>query len=56
MNRRDAVLLQAIEGINARIDGVNERIDRVNTRLDTVIDAVAELRADFATHRHDDDG
>jgi hypothetical protein len=32
---------------------LGERIDGVNTRLDTVIDAVAQLRTDFANHTHD---
>jgi hypothetical protein len=32
---------------------LSERVDGVNTRLDTVIDAVAQLRTDFANHTHD---
>jgi uncharacterized coiled-coil DUF342 family protein len=37
----------------ADIRHLGERIDGVNTRLDTVIDAVAQLRTDFANHTHD---
>ena len=66
MKRRDPVLLQAIDGmgrrfdaVDQRLDHVNERLDRTNARIDTVIDVLAELRADVTihtgTHRHDDD-
>ncbi|MGH9271546.1 MAG: hypothetical protein ACRDZ2_09755 [Ilumatobacteraceae bacterium] len=53
MNRRDATLLAAIQGIN-------DRLDRTNARIDTIIDVLAEVRADLgghvaATHHHDDD-
>jgi len=66
MNRRDTALLAGIQGTNAhlaafndRLDRVNARLDRTNERIDTIIDALAELRADLrapvATHHHDDD-
>jgi hypothetical protein len=35
------------------IHRLDERIDGTNTRLDTVIDALAQLRTDFANHTHD---
>jgi hypothetical protein len=37
----------------ADVRHLSERVDGVNTRLDTVIDAVAQLRTDFANHTHD---
>ena len=43
VNRRDAVLPTAIQG-------VNDRLDRTNTRIDTIIDVLAHLRADLQSH------
>lgn len=40
--------------IDERLNALGARIDGLHTRLDTVIDAVAELRRDFATHTHED--
>lgn len=40
--------------VDQRFDGVHTRIDGLGSRVDTVIDAIADLRVDLATHRHDD--
>ena len=36
------------------IRATNRRLDALNGRVHTVVDAVADLRGDLATHRHDD--
>lgn len=39
--------------MNSRLDAVNGRLDGLHTRIDTLVDALAELRRDFATHTHE---
>lgn len=54
---RNKELRAEFRALHDRLDRVGERldgrIDSVNARLDTVIDALAELRRDFAQHTHD---
>ncbi|HET9689517.1 MAG TPA: hypothetical protein VFP61_00055 [Acidimicrobiales bacterium] len=39
--------------VDQRFDGVHTRVDGLGGRVGTVIDAIADLRVDLATHRHD---
>jgi hypothetical protein len=58
MSRRDIEILAAIQQLGAhidtRLDAVSARIDGVHARIDTLIDAIADLRRDLATHTHGD--
>lgn len=39
--------------VRERFLGVDQRLDSLHQRVDTVVDSIADLRQDFATHSHD---